>query len=331
MTVRDLAKLAGVSPATISAVINDRPSVSDKKRAEILSLMEEYNYVAPKRKSNVKKNLMFLKLVKSGILIEQNAGFISKIMDSIQIACNKEDYNFLIRTENPNNVDAINKLDFKNVSGVFVIASELCCYDYKILNQITVPYIVIDNSMPCIRCNSITMDNKAMVIQAIEHISKCGEKKFGYFKSSIQTQNFKERNEGVETAVKEFCLDYDKSREFSLEPTILGSYTDLKKKLKGGIDLPKIAFADNDVIALGVIKALLEEGYNIPEDISLIGFDDIYMSESSTPSLSTMHVQRTMIGTMATMMLINEINLNNPTYYKTIVGGELIVRESTKN
>lgn len=330
MTVRDLAKLAGVSPATISAVINDKPSVSSKKRAEILSLMEKHNYVAPKRKSSVKKNLMFLKLVKSGILIEQNAGFISKIMDSIQIACNKEDYNFLIRNENPNNLDAINKLDFKNISGIFVIASELSCYDYRILNQITVPYIVLDNSMPCIRCNSITMDNKEMVIQAIEHLSQSGDKKFGYFKSSIQTQNFKERTEGVETAVAEFGLDYNESREFILEPTILGSYTDLKKKLKKGIDLPKIAFADNDIIALGAIKALQEAGYRIPEDISLIGFDDIYMSESSTPSLSTMHVQRTMIGAMATMMLINEINSKSPTYYKTVVGGELIVRDSTK-
>ncbi|MGD1822058.1 MAG: LacI family DNA-binding transcriptional regulator [Pleomorphochaeta sp.] len=333
MTVREIAKIAGVSPATISLVINNKPGVSDKKRLEILSILKEANYpvrfdIDINKEEN--RNLLFIKVIKEGFLVEQNAGFIAKIVDSIQIECAKNGYNLQMVTFNKNYSKNIKDLKFSNVDGAFVIGTELQDIDYKALDTIKIPYLVIDNSMPNYPCNSITMANEEMVDIAIRYVCNQGEKDFGYFRSSFDSQNFIERNNGVLRAVEKYGLQYSKDREFRLEATLKGSFNGMLSYLKSGRRIPKVVFADNDIIAIGAIQALTSEGYNIPEDVSIIGFDDIFLAETTLPSLTTVHVQRTMIGQMAAVTLMNEIKAKHPSYYKLIVGGKLIIRNSTK-
>ncbi|MDC7244069.1 MAG: LacI family DNA-binding transcriptional regulator, partial [Sphaerochaetaceae bacterium] len=113
MTVREIAKLAGVSPATISLVINNKEGVGDKKRWEILELLQKLNYPIKNYPSNLKsenKNLLFIKIIKAGFLVEQNAGFIAKIIDSIQKQCSQNSYNLQMVTISENYAKNIKKL-----------------------------------------------------------------------------------------------------------------------------------------------------------------------------------------------------------------------------
>jgi len=334
MTVREIAKIAGVSPATISLVINNKPGVSDKKRNEIISVLKKVNYpinfdLDVTKKNEDDRNLLFIKIIKAGFLVEQNAGFIAKILDSIQTECAKNGYNLQMVTFDSNYSKNIKEIKFSNVDGAFVIGTELQEVDYKALDSIKIPYLVIDNSMPNYPCNSITMANEEMVDLAIRFLCNSGEKDFGYFRSSFDSQNFIERNNGVLKAVKKYGLHYSKDREFRLEATLKGSYKKMLYYINEGRRLPKVIFADNDIIAIGAIQALTSQGYNIPDDVSIIGFDDIFLAETTLPSLSTVHVQRTMIGQMAAITLMNEIKSKHPSYYKLIVGGKLIIRNST--
>ena len=201
--------------------------------------------------------------------------------------------------------------------------------DYEALSYIKIPYIVIDNSMPDFNCNSITMSNEEMTYQAIRTLFLSGEKDFGYFKGNSYCQNFFERKNALHTAVKNFGLDFSKDKEFLLTPTILQSYTEMKAYIKKGKRIPRIVFSDNDVIAIGAMKAMAEAGIRVPEDTAIIGFDDVNLAETSILPLSTVRVQCSLIGTMATVMLANEIRHKNPSYVKTKVGGTLVLREST--
>ncbi len=332
MTVREIAKLTGVSPATVSLVINNKPGVSEKKRAEILATLKKLNYPINfdyDNNNRDNKNLLFIKILKEGILVEQNAGFIAKIVDSIQNECALNGYNLQMVTIKENYAQNIKELKFSNVEGAFVIGTELQEIDYKALDTINIPYLVIDNSMPNYPCNSITMANEEMVDLAVRYVCNSGEKDFGYFRSSFDSQNFIERNSGVLKAVKKYGLLYDEDREFRLDATLKGSYEGMIKYLQDGRKIPKVIFADNDIIAIGAIQALTSMGYRVPQDVSIIGFDDIFLAENTLPSLTTIHVQRTMIGQMAAVTLMNEINAKHPSYYKLIVGGKLIVRNST--
>jgi LacI family transcriptional regulator len=334
MTVREIAKIAGVSPATVSLVINNKTGVSEKKRAEIIKLLKKLNYpinytVTDNNIVNENKNLLFIKIIKDGVLVEQNAGFISKIVDSIQNDCARFNYNLQMVTFDKDYSKNIKNLNFSNVDGAFVLGTELLDIDYKALDSISIPYLVIDNAMPNYPCNSITMANEEMVDLAIRHLGANGEKDFGYFRSSFDSQNFLDRHEGVIKAINKYGLYYSKDREFRLDATLKGSYNGMLNYLKEERRIPKVVFADNDIIALGAIQALTASGYKIPEDVSIIGFDDIFLAETSMPPLTTMHVQRSMIGQMAAITLVNEIRRKHPSYYKLTVGGKLIIRNST--
>ncbi|MDC7237334.1 MAG: LacI family DNA-binding transcriptional regulator [Sphaerochaetaceae bacterium] len=333
MTVREIAKLAGVSPATISLVINNKEGVGDKKRWEILELLQKLNYPIKNYPSNLEsenKNLLFIKIIKAGFLVEQNAGFIAKIIDSIQKQCSQNSYNLQMVTISENYAKNIKKLKLNNIQGAFILGTELQEGDYRSLDSIEIPYLVIDNSMPYYPCNSITMANVEMVDLAIKFLCSNGEKDFGYLRSSFDSQNFLERHIGVLTAVEKYGLSYSKEREFRLEATLKGSYNKMLEYIREGRKIPKVLFADNDILAIGAIQALTSVGYKIPEDISIVGFDDIFLAENTIPSLTTVHVQRTMIGQMAAITLINEIIAKHPSYYKLKVGGSLVLRNTTK-
>ena len=93
MTLQQIAKIAGVSPATVSLVLNNKPGVSQTKRDEILELLQKYNYSPQRSTSNsTSKKLLFIKFLKNGLLVEENAGFITAILDSVETECRKSGY-----------------------------------------------------------------------------------------------------------------------------------------------------------------------------------------------------------------------------------------------
>ena len=333
LTIREIAHIANVSPATISLVLNNKPGVSETKRQEILQLLNELNYSTTQRKKHpkqVRKDLLFLKFIKTGFLVEENAGFISRIMDSIECECSYYNYALRIQVESKNLETAIRNIDYTSIDGIFVIGTELDTCDYPILEKIQVPYVVIDNSMPNFPCNSITMANEEMVNIAVQHLSTMHPSEVGYIHSLFQAQNFEERAKGFKSAVQRFGLQFNPSGMFLIEPTLSGSYSGMKKYLEKGAHIPGFLFADNDTLAIGCMKALQEFGYKVPEDIKIVGFDDIYLSATCTPPLTTVHVQRTMIGRYAVLLLNDEITTHNPGNIKIrISSSDLIIRKST--
>lgn len=332
MTIRDIAKLANVSPTAVSFALNDKPGISDAKKNEILDIVEKTGFSDKYKKRGVSaKRLIFLKLIKSGVLIEQNADFISKIMDSTQAKCKELGYSLQIDVIRNEFYESIKNLDYRGISGLFVLGTELIPDDYKALSLIPVPYIVIDNAMPNFSCNSITMSNEEMAYKAVETLALNGQKDFGHFMGNFNCNNFFERKIGLMDAVRGFNLNFSKEKEFLLTPTLMQSYTEMKAYIKKKRKIPRIVFADNDVIAIGAMKAMSESGIRIPEDVAVIGFDDVNLAETSNPPLSTVRVECSLIGTMATVMLINEIQQKSPSYSKTKVGGNLIIRTSSGN
>ena len=180
-----------------------------------------------------------------------------------------------------------------NYDGVFVIGTELDRDDFKYLDILTLPYIVIDNSMPVYQCNSITMNNEEMVYTVLKHLALCNDPDFGYLHGLPEAVNFIERKNAVFTYAKEFDFDF------------------------------------NNIVAIGAVKALLESGYKIPDDIKIAGFDDIYLSSIASVPLTTMHVQRKMIGEIAAQTLINHISNRSKSYSKIKIGGTLKIRKTT--
>ena len=330
MNIKELAKIAGVSPATVSLVLNNKKGVGEETRRHVNTVLEEYNYAIPKKSKIAPKNILFLKYMKHSLAVEDNFGFIATIMDSIEYDCRNLGYNLSILTSRNCLEETLQKIDYVSYQGLILLGTELDSNTYPLLEKIPIPYVVIDNIMPNMDCNCVVMNNSEMVYQALSHLTSLGHKSIAYFKSNIITQNFEERSDSFLISCKKCNLTYGSINEFLLTPTLLGAYQSMKEYLSQNISLPSCAFADNDIIAIGAIKALKEFNYRMPEDISLIGFDDIPFSAINSPSLTTMVVQKKLIGSVAVKHL--HAVIENPTFQKikTLIGGSIVIRESTK-
>jgi LacI family transcriptional regulator len=325
-----LAKIAGVSPATVSIVLNNKKGVGEETRKHVLSVLEEYNYTLPKKSNSSPKNILFLKYIKNGMIVEENSGFISTIMDSIENDCRSQGYNLSIINSENCLEETLQHIEYDNYEGIIVLGTELEPFTYPLLEKIPIPFLVIDNVMPNFDCNCVVINNRELVYHAVSYLASLGHKDIAYLRSNMSIQNFDERTQAFYDCCNTLHMNFEPEHEFLLTPTLLGAYDSMKAYLSKGAHLPSCAFADNDTIAIGAMKAIKEFHYKIPNDISIIGFDDIHFAAASSPALTTINVPKKTIGSIALRQL--HYSIEDPSFHniKICVGGTLVIRHSTK-
>ena len=329
MTVKELAELAGVSPATVSLVLNGKKGVSENKRREILKLVDEHQYIHSKKKNVNKQDILFIKYTKNGCIVEENVGFISSVMDAIEAECKARRFNFSIMNSEKNLSHILKEIKFSYYYGIIILGTELREEDYSALEMIPIPYVIVDNSMPYFDCNCVYIDNKVNSYRAIEYFAKNGFTDIGYFHSNDKIQNFIEREQGVHDAINRYGLEMSEDNIFEVPPTMLGAFEWTSKYISSKRRIPRCIFVDNDTITIGVMKALKIAGYEIPRDVSVIGFDNIPFAQIYSPTISTMNVNKQLLGTTALELLLSIISDKDIHNMKIKIGGDLINRQST--
>lgn len=333
MTVRELAELAGVSPATISIVLNGKKGVSEQTRKHVLDLAEKHNYTHTRAKisqTGLRGAVLFLKFRKHGMLVEENQGFVNSIMGAVEESCREKNCRLSIVQVDVFAREEMEKIDFSLYLGVIVLGTELPREEFELLNAIHIPYVVVDNNMKNWRCNVVGINNSENVYMALKCLKDYGYQEVAYFSSAIKIENFREREEAFLRSARELDLKFRRENEFLLTPTLVGAYESMEKYLENKTELPECAFADNDTIAIGAMKSLRKHGYRIPDDIAIIGFDDIPFAAVNSPSLSTVRVQKELIGQRAVDLLFAAIESPAIRSVKAEVTGELFVRSSTR-
>lgn len=325
MNIRDLAARLGVSPATVSLALNNKSGVSTKTRDRVLKAANELHYVKPQQAQN--QHILFIKYRKHGMLVEENAGFIATILDAIEAHCRQLGYQLAIQVIEDHLADEIKNIPYSKYVGAIFLGTELSQEEYPLLENIPIPYIVVDNNMPHFPCQAITLDNEELVYQALSYLLILGHRKLIYYKSKTETQNFWERTQAVYRLAAELGMEV--VEEIALTPTLMTAFEEAGEIFAQRKRLPSAAFADNDTLAIGVIKALKKAGYKVPEDISIIGIDDIPFSRINSPPLTTVMVYKKDIGILTVDHLHRLITTNVLCPRKTRVGGILVKRQST--
>ncbi len=330
MTVKDLAALAGVSPATVSLVLNGKKGVSEEKRKEILRLIEDNQYRHQKRSDAGTRNILFIKYSRDGVILEENTNFVSAIMDGAELECQQQNFHFSITMCEGNLAETLESVDYSNFYGIMILGTELGEEDYPALERIPIPYVIVDNSMPHFDCNCVAIDNKENVFKAIQYFVEKGFDRIGYFGSSVEIQNFLERKQGFFEAMEYFHLKVSRENVFGVPPTMLGAFEQTQKYIEDGRQIPPCLFVDNDTMTIGIMKALNIADYAIPKDVSIIGFDDINFCTIYSPTISTVHVNKRMLGKMALSTLQNMTEIKDFKKVKIRISGDLKIRQSTK-
>ena len=231
MTIRELAGKIGVSPATISIVINGKKGVGEVTREKVLKALKEHNYNSVYRKRRNDKNVLLIKYTQSGFFVEENQGFISMIVDSIEEQLRNKNRGTVMMIIKNNLLSGLNEIDYEKYSGVILIGTEMIDDDYLCLKDIPIPFVVVDNAVPNVACSSVSINNYENVYIAISYLKEAGYSRIGYIGSKSDTENFRERRTAFELAVKKLNMEIDTDNDYKVRPTSVHTMI-LRKFLK---------------------------------------------------------------------------------------------------
>jgi DNA-binding LacI/PurR family transcriptional regulator len=331
--IKEIAEKANVSTATVSLVLNNKSGVGDATRSRILQIIDEMGY-----KTNIlskpalrDKGVIRLIIYKKHGYVVADTPFFSVLIEAIETESKKDGYQLMITYLNNNEhelTEMIQLLKTDLNSGIILLATEMNNNDVALFKKLNMPLVVLDSYFSGLRISTVIINNVEGAYEAVNHLLMNGHKQIGYLKSAVGINNFIEREEGFNKAMSDRGLVINPSQIFSLESTMEGAYRDMSLILKNEPIASTAFFADNDLIALGAMKALKENGYKIPEQISIIGFDDLMYCRMSDPPLSTVRVYNDSMGKSAIQLLKQQLELKSSEWIKIQVGTRLMERES---
>ena len=336
ITIEDVARRANVSKGTVSAVINAKNIVRPDTRDRILKAMKELNF----RPRGVARNLKNDAEDKSiGVIIKDlNYPFYSSIATGVREYANGKGYSVVV-TSSENDHESEKRLTHlfstKDIKGTIIAptvegtAEIEHLFKLKMLNY---PFVLLE-AVKGIQANVVAIDNLRAIKQAVKYLIESGHTKIVHFAGPPQSSHTLERIEGFRHAFSESTLVFNKNMivptgsryEESYSRTI-EFFRDRKRE-----DFPTAIVCFNDQQALGVMIALLELGIRVPEDISIVGNDDIYYARIYPIPLTTIRAPQHEIGRKAAEILIRIIESPvPPPTEKIVLETEFIVRKSTR-
>ncbi len=341
MRSKDIAKIAGVSRSTVSRVVNNYSNVPEKTRKKVMKIVDEYGYTP-----NSSARILAGKAGKTiGVFVTEvqasdkrsvikASGYFSQFISYIIYEADKYDYNVLVSIIN-------DKKDFNNVKkiflnktisgGIFIGEKQETPEIKELIKKKCKIGLVDQKQTECLK-NSVIVnsDDFKGAYKATEYLIQNGHKRIMHLSGDLKKNSGKEREKGYEEALKDYNMEIKKEYILNGDFTEESGYIQTKAKFDKLEQKPTAIFVSSDSMAIGAIKALNELGYKIPEDISIIGYDNIELSKYTNPRLSTVDVG---MGKMAKTMVFNLVNLieeKENIKYNNKVETTVIIRESTK-
>lgn len=267
--------------------------------------------------------------MKNGAIVNDNQ-FFDEVYDGIKNACNELGYKikkkYIYDTET--NRSLLDSIRFSDCIGLIILGTEISTPELRQFRELNIPLVLLDNYIASIPCDCILINNIQGAYNATKHLINITKAQPGYLSSSYPINNFLERSDGFYKAIYSSGMSTHQCIVHKLTPSIDGAYKDMKNLLDKGEVLAPCYFADNDLIAAGAMKALQEYGHRIPEDIKIVGFDNLPLSRVLTPTLTTINVPKKEMGAEAVYRLSFRLKNNKAPYAKTVMATELIDRYS---
>lgn len=309
-TIYDIAKKSGFSITTVSKVINNYPDVSQKTRKKILQTIEELDY----HPSSNARSLMTKKYWTIGVVYieELNNGiqhpFFSAVIESFRKEMEDAGYDLLLISKKieQRKISYIERFKQRGVDGVIVVSPIKLTKDVQEIVNHDIPSVFID--LYHSKVSTVNSDNVDGSIQVVKYLHSLGHRKIAHIAGGDQTFAGKAREQGFIQGMKELGLEVRKDYiENGGLFEVSGGYEAMKKLLELK-DLPTAVYAAGDMMAIGAMRAIQEAGLRVPDDISIVGFDDIELAQYVTPSLTTIKQDAQTIGQQAADLLLKQID-----------------------
>lgn len=332
MDIRDIAARSGYGVGTVSRVINDQPNVSDRARKRILSVMEELGY-------EPNSNARYLKMRAQTPVAAFVMGVGNRLFDDIlgplqaRLAAAEEEVVVTYLDDDAREVRAaVEYQQARNPKAMVFLGGEPR-YFAESFHEIEVPSVLVTNSAADLgfaNLSSVTIDNEAAAERAVAHLWERGHRRIGVLGGShVENSVSAQRLRGVERALAErgACLDLERDYE-PCAFTEGAGYDAARRLLDRTRDLTAV-FALGDAIAFGARRAAADAGLAVPDDLSLVGFDDISFSQFCVPRITTIRQDSALLAEASVRLLLAALRDGAPAAHE-VVPFELVERESVR-
>lgn len=333
-TIKDVAQEAGVSVATVSLVVHDNDRISSDTKKKVHRAIKLLNY-HPSRSA---RGLVSKKTGNIGFILTDDhflrtEPFYTRIFLGTEFQARTNEYYILLTTiaSDYKKEDPLPRFILEqNVDGI-IIAGKVPCDLVENLKEYNLPLVFVDFLPFKGQYPTIQIDNLKGGYIATEHLIDYGHRNIGFIAGDIKHPSIYERFQGYKNALEEIGIrTNDKFYVIDEDyPARANGYLAASKLYKRNRNITAI-FAANDALAIGAMQFYKDNDIKIPDDISIIGFDDVEVDLLIDPSLSTIHVPKIELGAEAMQLMLNILKNNSTTAKKILVPVELIVRKSTK-
>lgn len=327
-TIKEIAKEAKVSIATVSRALHNDKRVTEETRELILKIAKKLNYTPNLLARNfVKKRSNLIGLILPDISHE----FFSEIIQSVDETCYNHNFFTTVTSshENRSLVESVSVLSESSLlAGIIMLVPNMDDNLRTILNKSRTPFVLISGDENIGNYDIVNIDNYGGVMQMMDYlINEKGYEKIAYLTGPLENVDAKARKKAFKDACQKYNINckpgWIVNGNFTRESGELGCAKILELKEK-----PEVIFAANDDMALGCYNTLNNRGLKIPDDMAVVGFDDIYYSGIIKPGLTTIHTYIDNLGKTAANLLIEKLDQNSVGPKKIKILTQLIARES---
>ncbi len=329
VTIKDIAKRAEVSVATVSHVINKTRFVSDELQDKVKKIMEELDY----HPNLMAGSLRTRKTKTIGLIVPDNSNLLfAALSRSIEQVSSSSSYNVMFCNSSysfESELSCIRVLRSKRVDGLIIIPTTTNINHINQLIENKLPVVVLHHIIPGCKSDFVLVDNFKGAYDATIHLINLGHKHIGYIDRPVSLPHSLERLNGYKKALEEHNIKPDDNIIVSGGFNYKDGSEAMKKLLERKIDLTAV-LAFNDTAAVGAIRTINDCGLKVPEDISIVGFDDIELCSFITPRLTTVHFPKHKMAEIAVNLLLKKIfDHTIKKSVKKVLPLRLVIREST--
>ena len=337
VTLKQIAQELGISITTVSKALNDYPDVSKKTRKLVRETASLLNY----KPNSFAVNLRTKQSKTIGLIVPELVHhFFSSVIKGIVSQAEKKGYLVIILQSNESFELEKKQIDLllnKRVDGILISLANGTA-DYKHIEEVLLqetPLVMFDKISKIVKCSKVIIDDRKAAYIATQHLIDVGCKRIAHFRGPLLPQNSIDRFLGYKQALSDNGIIYDSSLVYILKDM---SFEEGKffaaKLIKDHKDVDGI-FINTDLVAIGAITEFNKRGIKVPDEISIVGFSNWFMSSVISQSLTTINQPGFEMGKKAFKILFKEIkdrkNKKSISYKEVVLNTDLVLRESTKN
>ncbi len=327
VTVRDIAKAAGVSPATVSNAFSGNNRIGEETRLRVLEIARQMGYREVSQ-TRLNRGIHFVIFRRHGRVVIDSP-FFADLISGIESACRRLRYELTISYAYPDDREFIDSLIEEPRRPLILLATEMSTADLRPFLKVKAPMVVLDSRFLDIGFSTVHIDNIKAGYTAGTYFIGRGHKSFGMISSSITFNNVRDRRIGFELALRERGFDLPEENVFNVDPTVEGAYEDMSRILAERKEkMPTAVFAFNDLVAAGAMRAVKHHGIKVPEEVSFIGMDNMPVTGMLNPALTSVNVPKYDMGRIAVEQLIRIADDREHPLVTTAVDVQLVERDS---